>query len=54
MEKSGDDDIRTPSTSRSNSINEDEDRSSSRLSLPLVEKRVQPESSPPSRCKQLS
>jgi len=48
MEKIRDDDIRTPSTSRSNSINDEEERPSP------TEEKVQTESSSPSRCKQSS
>ncbi len=52
MERGKEDDIRTPSTSRSNSINDDENEPSSPLPSPLNEETVHTESSPPSRFKQ--
>jgi len=55
MERIRDDDIRTPSTSRSNSINDEEERPSSPLPpSSLTEENVQTEPSSPSRCKQSS
>jgi hypothetical protein len=52
MERDEDDDIRTPSTSRSNSINEDEERPASTSPLPPDEETIEPESSPSSRYQQ--
>jgi hypothetical protein len=49
MDKGEDDDIRTPDTSRSNSINEDEGISSVSSVPPPAEAIIQSESSPPSK-----
>lgn len=54
MNRGEDDDIRTPDTSRSNSINEDEERPSVPPPPPPTEEITQSESSPPSNYRQFN